>query len=172
MIAVMALSETHGSAPDSAPDSAEARARKALARAGNPAIDDARALARGAARLLADLGVSAIPEFTLPCGRRADLAGLGRKGEVIIVEIKSGLADFRADAKYPDYFAWCDRFYFVVSQRFPASVLPEACGLIIADPFGGAVVRDSPVQPLAPARRKALTLRFARCAAERALRTL
>jgi hypothetical protein len=152
--------------------SAEARARNALARADNPSIDDARALARGAARLLSDLGVAAIAEFTLPCGRRADLAGLGRKGEVVIVEIKSGPADFRADAKYPDYFAWCDRFYFAVSERFPASILPDACGLIIADPFGGAVVRDSPVQPLPPARRKALTLRFARCAAERALRAL
>lgn len=168
MMAHMALSHTH----DSTPDSAEARARKALARAGNRSIDDARALARGAARLLADRGVAAIAEFTLPCGRRADLAGLGRKGEMVIVEIKSGPADFRADTKFPDYFAWCDRFYFAVSERFPASILPPECGLIIADPFGGAVVRECPVQPLAPARRKALTLRFARCAADRALRAL
>ncbi|MCC5996677.1 MAG: MmcB family DNA repair protein [Oceanicaulis sp.] len=157
---------------DTGPDCQQALARAALARADNPSIDDARALARGAARLLSSLGVAAIPEFTLPNGRRADLAGLSRKGEVVIVEIKSGPADFRADAKYPDYFAWCDRFYFAVSQRFPAPILPEACGLIIADPFGGAVVRDSPVHPLAPARRKALTLRFARTAAERALRAL
>ncbi len=141
-------------------------------RADNPSIDDARALMRGAARLLTDLGVSAIPEFTLPCGRRADLAGLGRKGEVVIVEVKSGIADFRADLKWPEYFDWCDRFYFAVSDRFPANVLPEQTGLIIADGFGGAVVRESPVQSLAPARRKSLTLRFARNAAERALRTL
>ncbi|KAA5800912.1 MmcB family DNA repair protein [Alkalicaulis satelles] len=154
------------------PDCQQAKARAALARADKPAIDDARALARGAARLLADLGVAAIAEFTLPSGRRADLAGLGRKGEMVIVEIKSGPADFRADAKYPGYFDWCDRFYFAVSSRFPAAILPESCGLIIADPFGGAVVRESPLQPLAPARRKALTLRFARCAAERSLRAL
>ena len=141
-------------------------------RADNPSIDDARALMRGASRLLLDLGVSAIPEFTLPCGRRADLAGLGRKGEVIIVEVKSGIADFRADAKWPEYFDWCDRFYFAVSDRFPAHILPQQTGLIIADGFGGAVVRESPVQTLAPARRKSLTLRFARNAAERALRQL
>ena len=141
-------------------------------RADNPSIDDARALMRGAARLLLDLGVSAIPEFTLPCGRRADLAGLGRKGEVVIVEVKSGIADFRADMKWPEYYDWCDRFYFAVSERFPSNVLPEQTGLIIADGFGGAVVRESPVQTLAPARRKSLTLRFARNAAERALRTL
>lgn len=141
-------------------------------RADNPGIDDARALMRGASRLLLDLGVAAIPEFTLPCGRRADLAGLGRKGEVVIVEVKSGVADFRADMKWPEYFDWCDRFYFAVSERFPSDILPDQTGLIIADSFGGAVVRESPVQTLAPARRKSLTLRFARNAAERALRTL
>jgi hypothetical protein len=142
------------------------------ARADNPAIDDARALMRGASRLLLDLGVAAIPEFVLPCGRRADLAGLGRKGEMVIVEVKSGVADFRADEKWPEYFAWCDRFYFAVSERFPRDMLPDQTGLIIADGFGGAIVRQSPVQTLAPARRKALTLRFARNAAERALRAL
>ena len=127
---------------------------------------------RGTARLLLDLGITAIAEFTLPCGRRADLAGLGPKGEMVIVEVKSGVQDFRTDEKWPDYFAWCDRFYFAVSDRFPADMLPEQTGLIIADGFGGAVVRESPVAKLAPARRKALTLKFARNAAERALRAI
>lgn len=142
------------------------------ARASNPAIDDARLLMRGTARLLLDLGITAIAEFTLPCGRRADLAGLGPKGEMVIVEVKSGVQDFRTDEKWPDYFAWCDRFYFAVSDRFPADILPDQTGLIIADGFGGAVVRESPVAKLAPARRKALTLKFARNAAERALRAI
>ncbi|WP_375547919.1 DNA repair putative endonuclease MmcB [Oceanicaulis alexandrii] len=142
------------------------------ARASNPAIDDARLLMRGTARLLLDLGITAIAEFTLPCGRRADLAGLGPKGEMVIVEVKSGVQDFRTDEKWPDYFAWCDRFYFAVSDRFPADMLPEQTGLIIADGFGGAVVRESPIAKLAPARRKALTLKFARNAAERALRAI
>ena len=142
------------------------------ARASNPAIDDARLLMRGAARLLMDLGITAIAEFTLPCGRRADLAGLGPKGEMVIVEVKSGVQDFRTDEKWPDYFAWCDRFYFAVSERFPSDILPEQTGLIIAAGLGGAVVRESPVAKLAPARRKALTLKFARNAAERALRAI
>lgn len=142
------------------------------ARAANPSIDDARALMRGAARLLLDLGVTAIPEFTLPSGRRADLAGLGRKGELVIVEVKSGVADYRADMKWPEYFQWCDRFYFAVSERFPADMLPDEAGLIIADGFGGAIVRDCPARTLAPARRKALTLKFARNAALRAMRAL
>ena len=59
-----------------------------------------------------------------------------------------------------------------MSDRFPAEMLPEQTGLIIADGFGGAVVRESPVAKLAPARRKALTLKFARNAAERALRAI
>lgn len=142
------------------------------ARASNPAIDDAHLLMRGTARLLLDLGITAIAEFTLPCGRRADLAGLGPKGEMVIIEVKSGVQDFRTDEKWPDYFAWCDRFYFAVSDRFPADILPDQTGLIIADGFGGAVVRESPVAKLAPARRKALTLKFARNAAERALRAI
>jgi len=147
-------------------------ARVPTARASNPAIDDARLLMRGTARLLLDLGITAIAEFTLPCGRRADLAGLTPKGEMVIVEVKSGVQDFRTDEKWPDYFAWCDRFYFAVSDRFPADLVPQQTGLIIADGFGGAIVRESPVAKLAPARRKSITLKFARNAAERALKAL
>ena len=142
------------------------------AREANPAIDDAQALMRGAARLLAQYGIIAIPEFTLPCSRRADLAGIGPKGEIVIVEVKSGIADFRADEKWPEYFAWCDRFFFAVSERFPREILPEQTGLIIADGFGGAIVRESPIEKLSPARRKSLTLKFARNAAERAIKSL
>jgi hypothetical protein len=138
--------------------------------AANPDIDDAQALMRGAARLLWEMGFSAIPEFILPDGRRADLAALGRKGEITIVEIKSGVADFRADSKWENYTGYCERLYFAVSQRFPHDLIPDHAGLIVADAFGGAVVRESPRLPLAPARRKALTLRFARAAADRLMR--
>tara|TARA_R110000868_G_scaffold229089_1_gene482008 strand:+ start:700 stop:1212 length:513 start_codon:yes stop_codon:yes gene_type:complete len=136
----------------------------------NPQIDDAQALMRGAARLLWQLGFSAIPEFSLPDGRRADLAAIGRKGEITIIEVKSGIADFRADNKWTDYTGYCERIYFAVSQRFPREVIPEHAGLIIADGFGGAIIRESPVLTLAPARRKALILRFARAAADRLMR--
>jgi hypothetical protein len=144
--------------------------RDTVASARNPEIDDAQALMRGAARLLWNLGYSAIPEFILPDGRRADLAAIGRKGEITIVEIKSGVADFKADNKWTDYAGYCDRFYFAVSQRFPHELISTATGLIIADGFGGAVIRDSAEMKLAPARRKALTLRFARVAADRFMR--
>ncbi len=133
----------------------------------SPALDAAAAVRRGAARLFNDLGYATLHEFELPDGRRADIACLGRKGEMTILEVKSGVADFRADSKWPDYLAWCDQFYFAVDGRFPSVLIPSEVGLIVADAFGGAVVRDAPERVLAAARRKSLMLRFARAAATR-----
>ena len=122
-------------------------------------------LTRGVARLMADMGLAVIAEFKLPNGRRADLAGLGPKGEIVIVEIKSCREDLAADGKWPDYREYCDRFYFGVSEIFPLEMLPEDEGAIVADAFGGAVLREAPERRLSGARRKATTLRFARQAA-------
>lgn len=127
-----------------------------------------QAVTRGAARLLEALGYAPLAEVTLPNGRRADLMALSRKGEILIVEVKSSLEDFRTDAKWREYLPYCDAFAFAVAPEFPREVLPEAPGLIVADGFGGAVLREAPASPLAGARRKALTLAFARLAAFRA----
>jgi hypothetical protein len=126
------------------------------------------AVTRGAARLLVDLGYAPLAEVTLPNGRRADLMALGPKGDILIIEVKSGLEDFRVDRKWGEYAPYCDAFYFAVAPHFPEGVLPEEPGLVVADGFGGAVLREAPLTPLAPARRKALTLAFARLAALRA----
>jgi hypothetical protein len=45
--------------------------------------------------------------------------------------------------------------------------LPNAAGLIVADRYDAALVRQALHRPLAPARRKAELLRFARRAARR-----
>ena len=124
---------------------------------------------RGAARLLVGLGFAPLAEVTLPNGRRADLMALGPKGEVAIVEVKSSLEDFRVDRKWGEYAPFCERFYFAVSPDFPRQIIPQGPGLIIADGFGGAILTDSPHIPMAPARRKALTLAFGRLAALRSL---
>jgi hypothetical protein len=126
------------------------------------------AVTRGAARLLTALGYAPLAEVTLPNGRRADLMALGPKGQIFIVEVKSGVDDFRVDLKWPEYGPYCDAFAFAVAPEFPREILPEEPGLIVADSFGGAVLREAPVLPLAGARRKALTLAFARLAALRA----
>jgi hypothetical protein len=124
-------------------------------------------LCRGVCRALSDLGFAPLTEFTLACGRRADIFALSDRGEAVIVEIKSSIEDFRSDQKWPDYQPWCDRFYFAVGEAFPHELVPEECGLIVADAFSAVVVREAPVRALAPARRKALTLRAALAGAER-----
>ncbi|HEX3916919.1 MAG TPA: DNA repair putative endonuclease MmcB [Caulobacteraceae bacterium] len=122
------------------------------------------AVTRGAARLMAALGYAPLLEVTLPNGRRADIMALGPRGEIAIAEVKSGLEDFRTDRKWAEYAPYCDAFYFAVAPEFPREILPEAPGLIVADGFGGAILRESPLTPLAGARRKALTIAFARLA--------
>lgn len=120
---------------------------------------------RGVRRLFAQLGQATLPELTLANGRRADVIALAPNGLLTIIEIKSCVADFRADRKWPDYRDFCDRFYFAAPDTMPVEILPEDCGLIVADSFGAAILRDASHHPLAGARRKAVTLRFAQSAA-------
>ena len=129
--------------------------------------ETALAIARGTARLLRSLGFTCISELPLPSGRRADLVALNERGEIWIVEIKSSIEDFRADHKWPEYREFCDRLLFAVSPEFPNEILPADTGLIIADRYGGELIRPAPEHKLAGARRKAMTLRVARVAALR-----
>jgi hypothetical protein len=123
---------------------------------------------RGVARLFVDLGWAPLLEVSLPNGRRADVMAMGPRGEIAIVEVKSGIHDYLTDRKWGDYLPFCDHYYFAVAPEFPRDILPEEPGLIVADGFGGAVLREAPESKLAPARRKALLLAFARLAALRA----
>ena len=132
-------------------------------------LADAADIARGVMRLLADHDCTSLTEFTLKSGRRADVMALDAKGRFTIVEIKSGLADFRADRKWQEYLEFCDSFYFAVPKGFPLEVLPADTGLILADAWAGHILRPADPGTLAPARRKALTLRFARVAAGRVM---
>jgi hypothetical protein len=124
-------------------------------------------LQRGVRRLLASLGQVSVTELTLASGRRADVVALAPDGEITIVEIKSCLADFRADGKWRDYHAYCDRFFFAVGEDFPVEVLPEEVGLVMADGYGAAILRPAERLALPGARRKAVMLRFAQAAASR-----
>ncbi len=128
----------------------------------------ARAVARGTQRLLARLGWTSLPEFPLASGRRADLLALSGDSRVLIVEIKSSAADFRADRKWTEYLEWCDLFAFAVPEGFPLDLLPAGSGLMVADAYDAAIRRDFAAGPaIAPARRKALILRFAKLAGQR-----
>ena len=129
-------------------------------------------LARGICRALQQLGYASLTEFPLINGRRADILGLGKGGDLLIVEIKSSVADFRADRKWTTYLDFADHLYFAVPNHFPQGLIPEECGLMVADPFGAALLRDGRTTPLNSNRRRALTLRFARIAAARLYRCL
>lgn len=137
-----------------------------------PIIAPAALLARGTCRTLEQLGYASLVEFPLANGRRADILALGRSGDFAIVEIKSSVPDFRADRKWAFYRDFADRLYFAVSSEFPIVLIPDDCGLMVADGFGAAVLRHGVATPLAPARRRALTVRFAWAAAARLRRHL
>ncbi|MBS8262131.1 DNA repair protein MmcB-related protein [Roseibium polysiphoniae] len=122
---------------------------------------------RGTARMLRALNFACLPEITLASGRRADLIALGPKHELWIIEVKSSVADFRADTKWPDYREHCDRLFFATHTDMPNEIFPEDAGLIISDGYGAEVLRDAPEHKVTAATRKAVMLRFARLAAHR-----
>jgi hypothetical protein len=124
-------------------------------------------LCRGVRRLVWGLGYASVTEFPLANGRRADILAVAANGDIIIVEAKSSIVDFRTDQKWPEYLPFCDAFYFAVGDDFPQALIPESCGLILADGFGAAIVRASPVARLVAARRKSLLAAFGQIAASR-----
>ena len=129
-------------------------------------------VARGVTRLLCRHDLFAICEVPLPNGRRADMMAVDAKGGLTIVEIKVAKTDLVGDCKWLDYLDYCDRFYWAVppllagiceGERF----LPGEAGLIVADRYVAVIAREAAHRPLAPGRRKAELLHFARRAARR-----
>ena len=130
---------------------------------------------RGVARLLLRHDCLTVTEVALGNGRRADLMGLCPKGLVTIVEVKVSRADLLGDQKWTDYLDYCDRFYWAIPDMLNSDLLsragklPDRAGLIIANRYDAAVVREASLVALSPSRRRAETLRFARRAARRLL---
>lgn len=139
----------------------------------HPALFDGRQcetamrVARGARRLLRQMNFSTLTELPLVSGRRADIVALARDGTLLIVEVKSSIADFRADTKWHEYRAHCDQLFFAIPDDVPIALMPEDAGLIIADAYGGEIIREAPQHKMAPATRRAGLLRFAHTAAHR-----
>jgi hypothetical protein len=124
-------------------------------------------IARGTMRLLLSHGFTCVSELPLPSGRRADLVGIGRSGEIWIVEIKSSVADFRADQKWMDYRLHCDRLFFATTVEVPCDIFPKDTGLIVADAFGAQIACEAPEHRLHSATRRSMMLAMARAAAFR-----
>jgi hypothetical protein len=140
----------------------------------NPLIDGrqsegAMLVRKGVQILLHEMRHVVLAEMSLTSGRRADLVSLTEKGEIWIVEIKSSIEDFRVDRKWPDYRQHCDRLFFATHQSVPLDIFPEDCGLILSDGYGAHMVREAPEHRLSSSTRKAMTLNFARAAAQRLL---
>ena len=133
----------------------------------------AQHVARGVTRLFFHRDMFALCEVPLPNGRRADMMAIDSDGLITIVEIKVSRADLMGDGKWLDYLGYCDRFFWAVPGGFDLSPFeqeafhPQLCGLLVADRYEAAVIREAPLRKLPPARRKAETLRFARRAARR-----
>ncbi len=129
--------------------------------------DLTRHVTRGVCRYLSELGYRVLTEFTLRNGRRADVIGLADDGRVVIVEVKTSVADLKADQKWPDYDDFCDQLFFAVPRDFALDLLPADCGILVADNWGADELRAAEVVPLHASRRRVLTLKFARKAAQR-----
>ncbi|MES2750729.1 MAG: MmcB family DNA repair protein [Pseudomonadota bacterium] len=129
--------------------------------------DTALAIARGASRLLRSLGFSCVGELTLPSGRRADLVAMNARGDIWIVEIKSSVEDLRADQKWHEYRAHCDRLFFGFTQEMPCELFPADTGLIVADAYGAHLHCDAPEHRLPAATRKSMIVSFGLLAAQR-----
>jgi hypothetical protein len=129
--------------------------------------ETALAIARGTARWLWSMGFSCVSELPLPSGRRADLVALNARGEVWIVEIKSSVEDLRADQKWQEYRAHCDRLFFAFTRDLPCEIFPDETGLIVADAYGAHLHCEAPEHRLSAPTRKVMMLRFAMAAAQR-----
>ncbi|MBX3593644.1 MmcB family DNA repair protein [Sphingomonas sp.] len=130
---------------------------------------------RGVCRMLLRHDCIAMAEVPLGDGRRADLMALTARGEIVIVEVKTSRADLLGDGKWPDYLQHCDRYFWAVPQGFDLTplhrpdFLPDRAGLIVADRYDAAIVREARTVPLAAATRRKSTLAFARRAARRVI---
>jgi hypothetical protein len=127
----------------------------------------AKEIQRGVTRYLRALGFSAAAELPISSSRRVDILAVGPTGEILIIEIKSCVADFRADQKWTEYREYCDRFFFAVPSSFPPEIIPSEAGVIFADAYGSEMIRESMNSPPLAARRKAVLIRMARNSSDR-----
>lgn len=132
-----------------------------------PALMPGQLLARGVCRHLRQYDFLTLEEFVPTSGLRVDVCALGPKGEIWVIECKSSRADFQSDNKWQGYLEWCDRYFWAVDENFPTALLPDDTGLILADGYDAEIQRMGPEDKLPVARRKKLTLKFARNAADR-----
>lgn len=130
------------------------------------------AVTQGVLRYCHDMNWAPLTEVTFKTGRRADVLALDKDGKFHLFEVKSSREDFQVDSKWQDYLEFCDTFSFAVAPDFPKELIPDEVGLLICDAYGAHPLRPAYSDPLHASRRKAMTLMFARLAAQRWQRAL
>ena len=90
--------------------------------------------------------------------RRVDMLALNLRGEIVIAEVKSCVADFTTDdkqSKWQTYLASCNRFYWVFTEdtarlleRHFDRLRKSGCGVLVLDKSTGYL------RSLVPAKRR------------------
>ena len=80
--------------------------------------------------------------------RRADVLALDHEPDLILVEVKSGAADWRADNKWKDYIDSCNRLYLAITEKFYRSKVGKeaveemrtaGCGVMVINKDAGTL---------------------------------
>lgn len=76
---------------------------------------------------------------------RADVLALAMYGDVTIVEVKSSVADFRADKKWRSYLDFCNKMYFAFTPAVYEKVkddIPKGIGIMLVSNFEDSLGRS------------------------------
>jgi hypothetical protein len=75
---------------------------------------------------------------------RADLLALTFYGDTTVVEVKSSVADFKADKKWHNYLPFANKFYFAMTAATYSKVkdlIPKGIGVMLVSEFQDSVGR-------------------------------
>ena len=81
---------------------------------------------------------------------RADVLALNMRHQLVIVEVKSSVRDFKTDSKWQGYLEYADKFYFLMDESVLAKVQhlieDRRVGLMV--PYGKSVRVVKPAKTL------------------------
>lgn len=133
----------------------------------------ADALKLASANLFFRYGYSCTQELGLEAwgARRADVICSKLNGQVVIIETKSSVADFKGDDKLKTYLKHCDRFYLCFTRKVWAKIkakeellerMPKRAGVITLQEDGYAkIVRPCKIKEMTVENRLSILSRLA-----------
>lgn len=105
---------------------------------------------------------------------RADVLAISMGSQIVVIETKSSVADFRSDKKWPKYMPFSDRMYFAMTSDVYAKVksaIPHGIGVFVVNPktFGVKVRSRAYKREVDPAIRLNIVTRMAYRSADKTL---